>query len=129
MIKAENTDLNWSETRLQQEIVLWYNNTYKNKRKLFFAVPNGGHRNAFEGAILKSEGVIRGVSDMILAVAGGPYFIELKKPDGSNNQSDEQKEFQKQIENEGFIYVLKNDIEDLKKFIINAMSISDEILL
>lgn len=48
---------------------------------LMFAIPNGGARDAVTGAILKREGVKKGVPDIFLPVARGPYhglFIEMK---------------------------------------------------
>lgn len=47
------------------------------------AVPNGGRRNAREGARLKAEGVKPGVSDLLLPLRRGGYgslWLELKAP-------------------------------------------------
>lgn len=60
---------------------------------LLFAVPNGGARDAVTGAILKAEGVRRGVPDLCLPVSRPGYpgglFIEMKVP--GNRPSKDQK--------------------------------------
>lgn len=47
------------------------------------AIPNGGKRDAREGARLKAEGVKAGVSDLLLPIRRGGYaglWLELKAP-------------------------------------------------
>jgi hypothetical protein len=58
---------------------------------LLHAIPNGGQRNAIVGAKLKREGVKRGIPDVHLPVARGPYvglWIEHKA--GKNKLSPDQ---------------------------------------
>lgn len=53
--------------------------------KLLFHIPNGGKRNAREGARFKRMGVKPGVPDLFLPVPRGKYhglFIELKSSNG-----------------------------------------------
>lgn len=47
-----------------------------------FHVPNGGARSPIEGKILKGQGVIAGVPDIIVLHRGRTYALELKKPGG-----------------------------------------------
>lgn len=55
---------------------------------------------------------MKGVSDLILIHEGHPYFIECK---GSHTpQSDDQKEFQKRVEESGGTYVLARSVEDVQ---------------
>ena len=58
---------------------------------LLFAIPNGGKRNAREGARMKGMGVKAGVSDYLLPVPAGPFeqppqhyglWLELKQGKG-----------------------------------------------
>jgi hypothetical protein len=49
---------------------------------VFFAVENGGYRRPIEAAIMKSLGVLPGVSDLVLLHEGKTYFLELKSDNG-----------------------------------------------
>lgn len=52
---------------------------------MLFAVPNGGWRSAREAQIMKREGVLAGVSDLLLLVSRqgyGALCIELKSERG-----------------------------------------------
>lgn len=51
--------------------------------------PNGGQRNAKEGAKLKMMGVLAGVPDLTLAHAGGIDMIELKAINGKVSPAQE----------------------------------------
>lgn len=56
-----------------------------NLKDYVFAIPNGGHRSKRTGAILKREGVKRGVPDTHCFVAIEPYhglYIEFKRETG-----------------------------------------------
>ena len=51
----------------------------------YFAVPNGGNRNAITGAKLKCEGVRAGVPDLVLMIARRPFhglLVEMKRIKG-----------------------------------------------
>lgn len=55
-----------------------------------FHVPNGGYRNAIEGARLKRLGVMAGVADLVLlAGQGRVFFLELKAPKGRTTEAQE----------------------------------------
>jgi hypothetical protein len=54
------------EHNLQVDCVQWFSLQYPSLRGRLFAVPNGGHRSKTEAARLKAEGVVAGVSDLIL---------------------------------------------------------------
>ena len=51
-----------------------------------FAVPNGGYRKPIEAAILKGQGVVAGVPDVIAIHQGRVYGLELKAEGGSATQ-------------------------------------------
>ncbi|MDO5650141.1 MAG: VRR-NUC domain-containing protein, partial [Gallicola sp.] len=88
--------MNNRESKIQQACVKWFKWQYRQLEYLLFAVPNGGARSRVTGAILKAEGVLRGVSDLILLYPAQGYhalLIELKTEKG--RQSDTQKAFQK----------------------------------
>jgi len=113
--------LSWSEDRLQQEVIMWFSQEYTKYHKLLFAVPNGGARSGLQAKILKATGVKRGVSDLILTMLGGPYYIELKKPRGGI-QSKDQLEFEQLVKDQGFEYVIMNDLDKIKSYITEKMS-------
>lgn len=52
---------------------------------LIFAIPNGGQRSVITAALLKAEGVKKGVPDLFLPVPKGIYcglFLEMKRRKG-----------------------------------------------
>lgn len=54
-----------------------------NQRPIVFAVPNGGSRDAREGANLKTQGVLAGIPDLgILCPGGRTVWIEMKAEGG-----------------------------------------------
>lgn len=91
----------------------WFRLQYRHLARNLFAVPNGGYRNAVTGAVLKAEGVLAGVSDLILLYPSGEFHglcIEMKTPDG--RQADTQKEFQQAVEEVGYKYAICRSVTD-----------------
>ena len=83
-----------SERQIQIECVSWFRMRYPEASRVFFAVPNGGARNAWTAKNLRDEGALSGVADLILLVPKKGYAslcIEMKKPGG--RVSDTQKTF------------------------------------
>ena len=84
------------EHNLQVDCVQWFSLQYPSLRGRLFAVPNGGHRSKTEAARLKAEGVVAGVSDLILLKSNHQYgalLIEMKTTARNSRQSDRQKEW------------------------------------
>lgn len=104
-----------SEDRLQQECYLWFHNTYPEFRGLLFHVPNGGSRNAREGAKFKAMGVVPGVADLLFIWKGNLYAFELKTDKGSQSLS--QKKWQVIAEENGVIYEVVRDLSKFKQLI------------
>jgi hypothetical protein len=108
-----------TEDKIQQEIVMWYRNTYclkhHNPRNIIFSVPNDS-KNAVEQMRKIATGLYAGVSDLIMIHFGQVYFIELKTDTGK--QSEKQKDFQTIVENQGFKYYLIRSLKDFQKIII-----------
>lgn len=101
------------EHRLQCGCVRWFRLQHNDIGHLLFAVPNGGRRDKVSGAKLKAEGVVAGVSDLILLVARHGYhglLIEMKTPKGSQSQA--QRQWQKLVEKQGYRYVVIRSIEE-----------------
>lgn len=106
-----------SEDALQQKCYLWFHNTFPNLRGLFFAVPNGGHRDAREAKRLNLTGVVSGVSDTIFLYRSRAYFIEFKRDDPKAVQSKKQEDWQELVERQGFEYFIVRTLEDFKRLI------------
>ena len=103
------------ESKLQQTCVRWFRLQYPQYSLLLFAVPNGGYRRALEAKIMQSEGVIAGVSDLILMIPNARYCalcIEIKY--GKGKQTDAQKKWQKAVTEQGYQYVVINNFDDFK---------------
>lgn len=80
---------------------------------MLFAVPNGGSRNPIEAHNLKLQGVLPGVTDLILLVPNQKHAslcIEMKA--GKGRQSDYQKEFQQAAEKYGNKYIICRSVDD-----------------
>lgn len=103
------------ESSLQIDCVDWFRKNYPQLDRLLFAVPNGGARNAATGRILKAEGVVAGVADLILFVAHRychALCIEMKTAKG--RQQDTQKAWQKAVEAQGYKYVICRSLDEFK---------------
>lgn len=89
---------------------------------LMFHIPNGGKRDAREGARFKAMGVKAGVSDIFLPVARGSYhglFIELKASGGKLSAN--QKAFITSVEKQGYRAVVSYGWEEASKAIIEYL--------
>lgn len=96
---------------MQAQAVKWFNLRYPHLRGLLFAVPNGGARSAKTGAVLKREGVVSGVSDLLLLVPNKEYHgICLEAKTSKGKQTDNQKKWQEAVERNGYRYVVFHSV-------------------
>lgn len=103
------------ESRIQQVCVRWFRYQYPSIANLLFSVPNGGYRNAREAQVLKAEGLVAGVSDLILLYKTKDYgalCIEMKTDQKTSRQSPNQKEWQKAAEFGGAKYVVCRSFDE-----------------
>lgn len=101
------------ESQIQQGCIKWFRLQHSDLTKVLISVPNGGKRNVITASILKAEGAISGVSDLLLLKSNSKYgclCIEIKKPKGI--QSDNQKEWQKVMESVGNKYVICHSLNE-----------------
>ena len=80
----------------------------KLKKIPFYAVPNGGSRNAIEAKNLKAEGVSAGVPDICIPVPNFKYhglYIEMKRKKGGR-VSEKQKEWIDRLNRLGYLAVV-----------------------
>lgn len=95
------------ESKTQRVCVKWFRLVYPKLSRLLFAVPNGGKRGIREAAIMKAEGVVAGVADLILIIPSKEYHalaIEMKTDKGKQNEN--QKLWQEDFEKSGGKYVV-----------------------
>lgn len=101
------------EHLIQCACVRWFRYSHPDMAELLFAVPNGGRRDKVSGAKLKMEGVVAGVSDLILLLPNRKSHglcIEMKTPAG--RQSDHQRLWQFGVEAAGYQYSVCRSVED-----------------
>jgi len=109
------------EHQLQVQANKYMSLQYPQYEKRFFAIPNGGARNAIVGKKLKDEGTLVGVWDLFLSVPKGKYggcWIETKW--GDNTLTDSQKAFRKANKDDYYFYVYYNMdefIENVNKYL------------
>ena len=90
------------ESDLQIVCVKWFRLQYPNA--IIAAIPNGGKRSAITASILKDEGVLAGMPDLIIPCARKGYnglFIEMKY--GKNRLSPSQIEVMIKLRKEGYL--------------------------
>lgn len=89
------------ESNLQIQCVKWFRLKYPNT--IIAAIPNGGKRNAITASILKQEGVLAGMPDLIICCARNGFnglFIEMKF--GKNRLSESQLLMMIKLRGEGY---------------------------
>lgn len=110
------------ESTIQQNCIKWFRLQHRSLTKLLVSVPNGGKRNVITASILKAEGAISGVSDLIFLKQNrfyGCLCIEMKKPNGK--QQETQKEWQRAMESAGNKYVICHSLEEFMTEINNYL--------
>lgn len=100
-----------SESKIQQEIVIWFRNNNLKTNNIIFSVPNEG-KSAKEQMFKKATGLMSGVSDLICINNGEVIFIECK--DEKGKQSDKQIQFEEIVKSQGYRYILVRSLEDFK---------------
>ncbi len=111
------------EDDLQMQCVAWFRWQFPTLRRLLHHSPNGGRRDAREGARFKQMGVQAGFPDLILLVASNGshgLFIELKTKVG--RQSDSQKEYQSLVESQGYNYVVVRSLQQFTAVVKDYLS-------
>jgi len=102
-----------SEHQLQTEIVEWFSLTYP--QYIIFAVPNGamlGGNVYAQIAKLKKEGLLNGVSDLIIVLNQKILFVEVKSQKGT--LTDYQKIFLNNVVKLGHSAFLVRSLEEFK---------------
>ena len=112
--KLEQT---YSESKIQHICVCWFRATFPHVADLLFAVPNGGKRDPRTGAMMKYEGAVSGVADLVLLFpckGKSSLCSEMKVPErngsSAGTQSNQQKAWQSLVEQYGSVYCVCHGI-------------------
>lgn len=85
---------------------------------IFFCVPNGQKRNAMQATWLHDEGMVNGVSDMILLKPNSKHgYLCVENKTEKGKQSAEQVLFQDAVEKNGGKYVIIRSLDEFMKTI------------
>lgn len=116
------------EMRLQAACVLIAWNEFPETRKLLFHVENeDSHGNSIRGAIRKAQGIVRGVSDLILLIPRGRWhglMIEMKTKDGC--QSTYQREWEQIVTAKGYRYEVIRSEVDFRALLTEYLALPQE---
>lgn len=88
--------MNHHESDLQRAVIQWwaiFARTRGLAEFLLYHVPNGGRRDKVTAAIMKGQGVRKGIPDLFLSIPrGGKHglYIELKALDGRTSDEQDQ---------------------------------------
>ena len=113
-----------NESRVQRASVRWFRLQYPELSYLLFSVPNGIYTTEVQGRIAKEEGMVAGVSDLLLLHPSGDgafhgLCIEFKTPKG--RQSDNQIRWQHEVEKAGYKYVVVRSFDDFLREIASFL--------
>lgn len=114
-----------SESRLQQACVKWFKYLPNVPNELLIAIPNEGKRSFQTASRMKAEGMVTGVSDLILfhpAAKRKPIFLECKLP--MKKQSPHQKNFEEIITACGYRYFVFYSIDDFMTIVSNYLELN-----
>lgn len=111
-----------SEDKIQELCIRWFNIQYPNlARVLCYNLNNP--RSKVSGARDKRMGLQKGRSDLVLYLNSTAYMIEMKTEKGK--QSPSQKEWQKEIEAQGFRYYIVRSVDQFIDTIHEIISDAD----
>lgn len=114
------------ESKLQIRCVLWFRYAYPQYNLNLFSVPNGGYRTKTTAVTMQREGVISGVSDLLLLLPSKEYSglcLEIKiKP---NKQSINQKNWEEHITKFSYKYQLIYTLEQFQDEITRYITLSN----
>lgn len=105
------------ESTLQINCVKYFRYCYPQYSLNLVAVPNGGYRNRITAAIMKTEGVVAGVADLILFVPNSKWHgLAIEMKNGSKGrQSDYQKQWQAAVESQGYRYLVIRSFDEFRE--------------
>lgn len=110
------------EDRFQKMCVRWFR--YQFPDIIIHHSPNGGYRNAIEGAKFKAMGTLAGFPDLLILAKCGGYgalFVELKTSTG--RQSERQKDFEAYCKKNGYAYEVARSTDEFARIAKKYLSL------
>jgi len=110
------------ESILQQTCVKWFRYHYPQHQRFLVGIPNEGQRTPKNGARMKAQGMIAGISDLILFDPESvqmPIFLECKTQKGRQSQS--QKEFEAEYTEAGYKYYIFRSFDEFRELVNNYL--------
>jgi DNA mismatch repair ATPase MutS len=108
----------------QSALVRWFNLRFGSEiGRLFYHIPNGGHRNIKEAMKFKSVGVKSGVCDLFLSIPNSKYhglYIEMKSTKGKLTPN--QYKFINLVKEKGYDVFICKDWEKGKEYILEYLN-------
>lgn len=117
-----------NESKLQQSCVRYFRLAFPKYAHLLFAVPNGVATTATQGRILKAEGMMAGVADLILLVPRkgyGALCLEMKTAKGIQRET--QKIWQDECEKAGNKYEIVRSFDQFRDTITQYLGEDDSL--
>ena len=108
------------ESQIQRACVRWFR--YQHPTLVLASFPNGGKRSPLEASILKAEGCLAGMPDLVLFVASGGYyglFIEMKTLGGRLTEN--QINVQQSLKRAGYAVEVCRSLDQFKSIINNYL--------
>ena len=115
------------ESQLQKDCVTWFRLQYPSHALMLIAIPNGGKRSPIEAAIMKAEGVVAGVADLILLEARGNFgclCIEMKTRSKKSRQSPNQKIWEEATQKAGNAYVVVRTFDEFRSVVSQYLALT-----
>jgi hypothetical protein len=122
--KPKTTYTRGEESKMQEACVEWFRFQFPQYKTLLFSVPNGGFRSVQSGKKMKAEGMMRGVSDLLLLVPRGNWHglaIEFKTSSG--RLSAHQEEWGTLVLEQGYPYLVIRSKENFMERIIEYLNL------
>lgn len=116
------------ESKLQRACVRWFRLQFPELSGNLWAIGNGGNRDVVTGYVMKLEGVLAGVADLMLCVPNEEYhglFIEMKTAKG--RQSESQRLFQINHESKRYSYKICRSFDEFKKVVENYIKFNHKV--
>lgn len=107
-----------NESEMQRACVRWFRYRYPQHASMLIGIPNGVATTERQGAILKAEGMLAGVADLLLLLPAMGYTmlaIEMKTDKG--RQSPRQQAWQQEAERHGILYEVVRSFDEFNYLI------------